>query len=338
MAPLVFGPLSDHWGRKKVLLIGMGIAIIATFGCLLALNIYGLIAFRFLQGIGTGAVLIATRASVSDLFVGKALVKQMSFMTMLMPIILAIAPTVGGVLQEAFQWQSIFIFLLCYMIGLLIFVCLRSETLQKVSEEDISQVFLKYRSHLQNRLFLRYGVNFILPSLGIFAYMTVSPFLFQEVIGLSPAEYGSLALYVGLTILVAGYINVKLVQRYEVMTIVKGGSILVILAGALLMIFHVLNILTTWSLLIPFLIFFTCMPFCVTNTASKCMTLVKHNFGAASALLSTMQFLVGALATLLFSLISDETAFSLAVCYMIVGAVSLINLKYICKLESIQEV
>jgi DHA1 family 2-module integral membrane pump EmrD-like MFS transporter len=337
MTPLIFGPLSDHLGRKKVLLGGMIVCIIATLGCLFAQNIYWLIAFRFFQGIGAGAVLIATRATVSDLFVGKALVQQMSFMTMLMPIVLAIAPTLGGALQEAFEWQSVFVFLVFYMMLLLAFISLRSETLQKTSHEDISQIFSKYQAHLKNRKFLIYGINFILPSLGIFAYMTVSPFLFQEVIGLSPAEYGSLAVYVGLTILVAGYINLKLIHYYTLSTLIAIGSILVLLAGFLLMSFHFLNILTTWSLLIPFLIFFICMPFCVTNSASKCMMLIKHNFGAATALLSTMQFLVGALATLFFSLMSDETALSLAVCYIIVGTASLINLCYACKLESISE-
>jgi len=333
LAPLVFGPLSDHMGRKKILLVGVAIGTLATFGCLFAQNIIWLIISRFLQGIGMGAVLISSRAAVSDLFTGKALAKQWSFMTMLMPLILAIAPTIGGVLQQNFQWQAVFIFLICYMLLVLICVALTPESLKNPSNEKASQIFSKYRSHLKNRLFLIFGVNYVLPSLGFFAYLTVSPFLFQEIIGLSPVAYGSLALYVGGTILVTGYINLKLVHHFLVTQILYLGASLIVLAGCLLIFFHIADILTTWSLLFPSLIFFTCMPLCVANAASKSLSLVHSNFGAATALLTTIQFLVGALGSFIFSLISDETALSLAICFIFIGALSLINLKYACKLE-----
>jgi len=333
LAPLVFGPLSDHIGRKKIILLGVTIGILATFGCLFAQSINGLIFYRFLQGIGLGAVLISSRATVSDLFTGKALAKQMSFVTMLMPLILAIAPTIGGLLQQNFHWQAVFIFLICHMILILLCVAFTPESLKNHSTEKASQIFSKYRSHLKNRLFLHFGVNFVLPSFGFFAYLTASPFLFQEIIGLSPLEYGSLALYVGGMILVSGYINLKLLHHFLVTQILYLGAGLLVLAGCLLMFFHIANILTTWSLLIPSLIYFTCMPFCIANAASKSLSFVRSNFGAATALLTTIQFLVGALGSFIFSMISDETAFSLAVCFIFVGALSMINLKYACNLE-----
>ncbi len=333
IAPLVFGPLSDHIGRKKIILFGVSVGALATFGCLFAQNISWFIISRFLQGIGMGAVLISSRAAVSDLFTGKALARQMSFMTMLMPLILAIAPTIGGVLQQNFQWQAVFIFLICYMILIFICVAFTPESLKNSSNEKVSQIFSKYRSHLKNRLFLIFGVNFVLPSLGLFGYLTVSPFLFQEIIGLSPVAYGSLALYVGATILVTGYINLKLIHHFSVTQILYLGASLIVLAGCLLLFFHMSDILTTWSLLFPSLVFFTCMPLCVANAASKSLSFVHNNFGAASALLTTIQFLVGALGSFIFSVIADETTLSLAVCFIFIGVLSLINLKYVGKLE-----
>lgn len=333
LAPLVCGPLSDHIGRKKVILSGVFISILASLGCLFAQSINGFIAFRFLQGIGAGAVLISSRAAVSDQFTGKALAKQMSFMMMLMPIILAVAPTIGGMLQESFHWQAVFVCLICYMLFIFACVVLVPESLKIPSHEKLSQIFSKYRLHLKNRSFLAFGVNYVLPSFGFFAYLTVSPFLFQEVLGLSPIEYGSLSLYVGGIILITGYTNLKLIKFFSVTRILYFGISLMVLAGCVLMAFHIMNILTTWSLLGPSLIFFTCMPLCVGNAASKSLSLVQSNFGAASALLTTMQFLVGALASFMFSLITDETALSLAICFIFVGVLSFINLKYACKLE-----
>lgn len=338
VTPLIFGPVSDHVGRKKILVFGIALGILSTIGCLFAQSIDRLIIARFVQGIGLGAVLISSRAAVSDLFTGKALAKQMSLMTMLMPLVLAIAPTVGGLLQQYFQWQAVFIFLICYMILLLIGVFLTPESLKNPSTEKASLIFSKYRSHVKNRLFLIFGVNFVLPSLGLFAYLTTSPFLFQEVIGMSPAAYGCLALYIGGTILVSGYINLKLAHHFLVTRILCLGACLMALAGCLLLVFHFMGVLTTWSLLFPSLLFFTCMPFCVANAASKSLSFVRSNFGAASALLSAVQFLVGALGSLIFSMILDETSFSLGICFMSVGVLSLMNLKYACNLEKRSEI
>src|SRR5262249_2082432 len=119
-----------------------------------AQSIYWLIFFRFIQGFGMGAVLISARASVADLFIGKALAKQMSFMTMLMPLILAVAPTLGGILQQNFQWQAVFVFFICYMLLILIMVVLTTESLKIPSDEKLSQIFSKYISHLKNPLIL----------------------------------------------------------------------------------------------------------------------------------------------------------------------------------------
>lgn len=331
--PLIFGPLSDHIGRKKVILGGIIVSILASFGCLFAPSIQFLIAARLLQGIGTGAVLIAARAITSDLFTGAALVKQISITIMLMPLILAIAPTIGGVLQQNFQWQSVFIFLIVYMALIFIYVILQPESLKNPSNSPISKVFSTYRSHLNNKPFLIFGINFVLPSLGLFAYLTTSPFLFQEVIGLSPVEYGNLALYIGGVIIVTGYINLKLTHRFSLIQILYVGSILTLLAGCLLLFFHMKGILTTWSLLLPSLLYFTCMPLCIANAASKAMSLVHGHFGAATALLTTIQFLTGALGSYIFSILSDNTALPLAICFILVGILSFINLRIACKVS-----
>lgn len=332
-SPIIFGPLSDHVGRKKVILGGIIISFLATIGCLFAQNIHSLSIARFIQGFGMGAVMIASRATVSDLFIGKALGKQMSYMTMLMPIIFSLAPTLGGVLQERYQWQSIFLFLSIYLVFILILALIKTESLKSPSQEKISQIFSTYRSHLKNRLFLQFGVNFILPSFGLFGYWTVSPFLFQEILGLSPFEYGALSLYIGGTIMAVGFINLKLIHRLQVTQVLYMGGALALFAGCLIIFFHFMGILNLWSMLIPTLIFFTCIPLCISNGASKALSFVHGQFGAASALLTTCQFLFGALGTFIFSWVPHESALSLGICFAVIGFLSLLNIKYACFLE-----
>lgn len=334
LTPIIFGPLSDHFGRKKIIIFGILVSIAATAACLLSPTIQWLIVARFVQGFGTGAVIISSRAVTIDLFTGKALAKQMSITTMCMPLVLATAPTIGGVLQEMFQWQAVFIYLLCHLFVILIMVIFTPETLKHPSQKNITQIFSAYRCHLNNRLFLINGINFILPSLGLFAYLTVSPFLFQEVLGLSPVEYGSLALYTGAVILITGYVNLKLIHYFSVFQLLSLGASLIVLSGCLLLLFHMLGIFTIWSLLVPALIYFTCMPLCIANGGSKTMSLVQGHFGAASALLTTSQFLFGAAGSLIFSFVHSETLLPLGICFLCVGLLSLINLRYVYKLES----
>jgi DHA1 family 2-module integral membrane pump EmrD-like MFS transporter len=322
LGPLIWGPLSDHIGRKKVVMIGIVIGIFATIGCLLTKEIAGLIAFRCIQGIGTGAVLISSRTMISDLFTGKELTQQVSYVTMFMPLVLTIAPTIGGVLQEAFHWRAVFIFLICYMFFVLVWVATRPETMKRPSHHKLSEVFSNYRFHLRNVPFL-YQILFVFPTIGMYAYFTTSPFLFQEIIGLSPIEYGSLALYIGGIIIAMSFINTRLIHRVSLETIIFLGGTLMVIAGMLLLFFHFIGILTPWSLLIPVMIYFTCMPFCIANSVSKALRQVKTHFGSATALLTTLQFLAGALGTFIFSIIQDNSALPLAICFIAMGAFSL---------------
>lgn len=337
LTPLIFGPLSDHIGRKKVILGGILTAILASYCSLYATNIHWLIGTRFVQGVGLGAVLISARASVSDLFTGPQLAKQMSLIASLMPFFLAIAPALGGFLQENFGWQSIFVFILCYLMIIFGWIFFIPETLKTPNHKKIHQIFSNFQLHLKNLPFLMIGINFILPSLGLFTYLTTSSFLFQEMIGLSPIEYGVLSLYIGITIFVTGMINLKLIQYLSTFHILYVGTALIILSGSLLIYFHMASILTFWALLIPSLIYFTCLPLCIANAASTAMNMVKSHFGSASALLTTFQFLIGSLGSFIFTLIPDNSLLPLGICFFSIGILCMVNLSLIRKIKLVQE-
>lgn len=277
--------------------------------------------------------MIAARASVSDMFTGQALTRQMSYMTMLMPLVLAVAPTLGGFLQETFNWQAVFIFMEAYLISIFFFVLSRSESLKNSGEYKYSQMFTTYSNHFKNPLFIMFGINFVLPATGLFAYMTISPFLFQDMLGLSPFEYGSLSICIGATILLTSFINLRLIKRFALTQILWIGASLMTLAGVLLFIVHMMGILNIWTLLIPCLLYFTSIPLCLSNGAAKSFSLVKGHFGAATALLTTFQFFIGSLGSFVFSLMSNETALSLALCFIFAGTLSLLNLSFACRLE-----
>lgn len=99
-----------------------------------------------------------------------------------------------------------------------------------------------------------------------------------------------------------------------------------IAAGFLMMLFHVAGLINTWTVLVPSLLFFGCIPFCIGNSASKAISQVKGHMGSANGLLTSAQFVAGALGSFIFSLIDDTSLFPLALCFLLLGFVSLIIL------------
>lgn len=328
ISPLIFGPLSDLIGRKKVATAGMLCAIIATIGCSMAANIYFLVAGRAMQGIAMGAIVVASRAMIPDLYMGKELAKKATYISMLLQVILSIVPAFGGYLQEWLAWRAVFIFVALYLGGILWLSYKTQETVKiLVSQEPFSQKLVmmtsSYKKLFNNKAFVFYSLCSVLPMIGLFSYLTTSPFLFQKVLGLSPSKYGMLSLYIGASVLIYGYINTKLIKYFSLQKIIFFGASIIILAGMFLMLFTALGVLSVKSILIPVL-FYNCFPiFCMTNATALALTYLDDSYGAARAMVATSQFLAGALGSFIFSMLPVADGFYLALCFMMTGVLIL---------------
>ena len=324
LTPLYFGALSDHVGRKKVMIFGIVIGIVATIFCILPVSIYWLMFSRFLQGIGMGAVTIAARAMISDLYSGEEFTKQISYITMLMPLIMALAPTVGGYLQEIFNWQAVFLFLLGYLILILVSMPILPESLQQANSTKMQKIIPAYKSIITNKKFLLCGLGMIIPSISVFSYITASPFLFQNILGLSPSAYGKLSLLVSGTIIISSYINIKLLKFLTLNTLITIGAVIILGSGILMLILHIAGIQEVWALLVPVIIFFTSVPFCIPNSIAKSLSQIKAHFGAASAILSFLQFSASSIGAAIFSILEESNNAPLAICFICCGIAVLI--------------
>lgn len=331
--PLIFGPLSDHIGRRKVVHLGLFLSLLATIGCALSNTIYLFMAFRFLQGVGTGATMIAGRSMVSDFFKGKELATQISYITMSMPLVLAFAPVIGGYLQEAFHWQSVFLFLILYILGICTITLNMEESLESESRRHISSMFNGYKEILSKPLFILFGFGVALPAIGTLAYLTFSPFIFQNVLGLSAAEYGMLSLAIGGSVMFASFLNVRLLKIFSVNTLLWVGSGCMITAGLILLLCHLTGMLNTWTILVTSMLYFFCFPFTASNSVSKSLGQIKHHLGGANAILTTAQIFSGMIGTLVFSFIPATTSLPLALCYLSVGLISALVLSLAIRYE-----
>lgn len=190
---IVWGPLSDRLGRKPVLLAGLSLFLVATIACTFATSIEALTAGRVLQALGASGPIVLGRAMVRDLYDGVRAGRELARMGMIMGLVPAVAPVIGGVLQLQFGWRSTFIASLVF--GLLLaalIVAALPETLKVRNPQPLSLIgiFRGFGVLLQNRRFRVYAGLTALAYAGLFAFISGSSFVLTGVYGLDPLRYG----------------------------------------------------------------------------------------------------------------------------------------------------
>lgn len=190
---IIWGPLSDRLGRRPILLGGLGLFLLATLACALAPSIGALTAARAVQAFGASGPIVLGRAMVRDLYEGPRAGRELARMGMIMGLVPAVAPVLGGVLQNAFGWRSTFIATLVFalvLVGVIAFIM--PETLRARSPQGLSlpAIFRGFGVLLQNRAYRVYVALTALAYGGLFAFISGSSFVLIGVYGLSPVEYG----------------------------------------------------------------------------------------------------------------------------------------------------
>lgn len=188
---LLMGPISDRWGRRPVILWGLGLFLVATLGCIFAPNITVFLTFRMIQA-SVVVAMVLSRAIVRDMVPQDRAASMIGYVTMGMAVVPMIGPAFGGLLDEAFGWQANF-WALFVLGAALFFVCWRDlgET-APLSGRTLMQQFRDYPALLTSRRFWGYALAAGLSSGAFFAYLGGAPFVGDRVFGLPPSTLGLL--------------------------------------------------------------------------------------------------------------------------------------------------
>jgi MFS transporter, DHA1 family, multidrug resistance protein len=212
---LFYGPLSDRYGRRKVMLGGIALFVVASLACMLATAIEYLIVARFFQALGGGAASVLARAVVRDVYKPDEAIRKLSLMAMVTAIAPLLAPLLGSVLLAGFGWRGTFAALLVWgLLSLLVVWRVLPETLpvERRGQLSLGRAFAAYGGLLLDPvalgLVLAGGMSFA----AMFAYITASPFYFIELHAFSPLAYGLLFAANALGIFAANYLNSRLVR------------------------------------------------------------------------------------------------------------------------------
>ena len=190
---IVWGPLSDRLGRRPILLAGLVLFLLATAACALSPGIEALTGARFVQALGASGPIVLGRAMVRDLYDGARAGRELARMGMIMGLVPAVAPVLGGVLQMGFGWRSTFVatFAFAAILALVILKYMPETLRQRVPEPlSLMAILRGYRSLVSVPVYRVYVGLTALAYGGLFAFISGSSFVLIGAYGLSPWQYG----------------------------------------------------------------------------------------------------------------------------------------------------
>ncbi|CAA7618165.1 Major facilitator superfamily MFS_1 [Magnetospirillum sp. LM-5] len=309
-AMLIYGPLSDRFGRRPVLMAGVVIYLAGSLACMLAPTIEALIASRFLQALGACCGPVVGRAVVRDVYPREQAAKVLSYMASAMALAPFAAPIAGGWFHTLFGWRANFVLLALFGLVLLAGVWRwLDETNAHKDPHALSPLRMlgNYRALLTDRLVLGYTLTVAFTFGAMFTFISASSFVLIDVMGLAPAFFGF-----GFAIVISGYIVGGFVAgrwtgRIGLDRTVLMGAILCAAAGLVAAGLAWSNVQTFQAVLLPMMVLFLAAALVLPNSTAGAIAPHPRMAGSASAMVGFVQMVVGGTAGWLHAALFDHS-------------------------------
>ncbi|SAK65102.1 multidrug effflux MFS transporter [Caballeronia ptereochthonis] len=317
---LVFGPIADAYGRKRVLAFGL---IVFTAGCLLSLSATSLETFLFarcLQGFGIAATNLLAKAIITDSFSGQALMHAFTYMSIAWGVAPIVAPVIGAHLQEWFDWQACLVFLLIYSLVMWAFVWRYRETLPRpvhlAPRTLMTNAGKVLASPVFQSCFLAQGLCYSI----LLVFNIVGPFMVQNTLHKPPTYFGYLALGIGMMYFLGGLSNrvhgPRLPNAEQRLRI--GARVMACASIAMLLLALTVG-LRVWTLATPVLVMGFCAGAMYPTLMAKGNSLFPHIAGLTSAILGCALLLVSSAMMGLAGFVSVQVLTPLAVFFVLLA-------------------
>ncbi len=306
LGQLLHGALSDRFGRRPVVLFGLGLYVLACVACALAPSVEFLVGARFVQALAACAGIVVSRAVVRDKFEPREAARVFSMLMLVMGVAPILAPVIGSIVSAVLGWRALFVVLAIF--GLLaaraVYVKLPETRVPNSTRPSVLRV-------LADRAFVRNAVAGGTAYAGMFAYITGAPFVFIEAFGLSPQQFGLLFGANAVALIASSQLNRRLLVRWDMQRILRWAFPALAVAGTLLAASAYFR-WGFWGLAAPLWLYVGILGMTYPNTTASAMQAHAANAGAASAWLGTIQFTVAACAAALVSHLHDGSALAMA--------------------------
>jgi DHA1 family bicyclomycin/chloramphenicol resistance-like MFS transporter len=309
LGQLLWGPISDRYGRRSSVAVGLVMFVIGSAGCALADSAHQLIAWRIVQAVGACAGVALSRAMVRDLYEGNRAAQMLSTLITVMAIAPLIGPSVGGQIALLSGWRAIFWVLVGVGLVTLAVLLTIPETLpaEKRNHEPLGRAMLRYITILQDKRVLGYiGTGAFLYA-GMYAYVAGTPFAYISFYHVPAERYGLLFGLGIVGIMSANILNSRLVIRYGYDRILFSGCCICACSAIVTALATTTGWGGLWGLVVPLFVFASTTGFIVANSITGGMALFPERAGAVSALIGSLQYGSGILGSGLVGIFADGT-------------------------------
>jgi MFS transporter, DHA1 family, multidrug resistance protein len=289
---IFYGPVSDRHGRKPVLLAAIALYCIASLACALSTSIEMLIVARAFQALGGCGGIVLTRAIVRDIHSGAQAGRELSLISSVMALAPVLAPIVGGLVQTGFGWRAVFLTLVAAGVsGAVIVSLLLPETLNTRAAEpvSISSMARSYRTVARHPAYLAYlGITSACYA-GLFAWISGSAFVLQNVYGLTPFDFGFAFALGSVGYMAGAALAARIVLKLGLDGVLGAGGCACAVGGVAMVAAVALGLTSSLSLVLPIAIYLAGLGMVLPQGIAGAMTPFPDRAGAASSLFGFVQ-------------------------------------------------
>lgn len=294
---LLFGPMSDKYGRKLPLALSLTVLLLASIACSMAHSLDQLLISRLFQGLGGAGGAVLSRAMARDMYSGHELTRFFAMLMLVNGVAPIAAPVIGGALMNVTDWRGIFLVLGGIAVVLFLLSRFRideSLPLERRSQGSLLSAWAGLGKVISYRPFMGFCLTQGFMMAGMFAYIGASPFVLQQIYGMSPQAFSLCFALNGLGLIIASQTSARLSTRFGEYSVLKGGLTLAFVASSALLlsgIFHAPLPLTLLAL------FFSIASNAVISTTASSLAMQSQGkrAGSASAVIGVTMFTLGSL-------------------------------------------
>ena len=336
LGQLVWGPIGDRFGRRLPVAIGLILFIIGSAGCALSVNVDALIAWRVVQAAGACASVVLARAMVRDVYAGARAAQMMSRLMTVMTVAPLVGPNLGGFILHLASWHAIFWTLVG--VGLLALAALYflPETLpaSRRSQVPLLHALGRYSMLLKQRRLLGYAGAGGFFYGGMFAYIAGTPFAYISYHHVPPQHYGMLFALGIVGIMATSLLNARWVARWGGDRLMRTGTVMAALAGLLAVYDASADRGGLPGLVLPLFIFVSATGLIVANSISGALNSFPQFAGSVSALIGSIQYGAGIIASGLVAFFANGTPLPMSVVIAVCGLGSLMSAYFVSAAET----
>ena len=322
---LVYGPMSDKYGRKPTMLLGIFIAIIGSIFCYLADSIGWLIAGRIIQAFGGAVGLVLARAIVRDVYGAEESARVIATLVMVMVIAPMMSPALGGEMMNRFGWESVFLVIAGASVIIFVFLILRQpETLvTPVQFEGIGSMLRTFDGLLKSRPFCGYAFCVTFVSVVFFSFISAAPEIMVSVLNRPPTEYGYYFVMIPIGFMIGNYVTRHFGRSISIDSMIVLGSTIAISGIVLAIVLNLVGLSHPLALFLPVSIAVFGNGITLPNAQAAAINEFPQYAGSASGLTGFLQMSVSAVAAQFVAFIFNETAYPLLIMMLLASVISL---------------